>query len=152
MDREVVTSVKDDHRSVRAVQLGDGRAALDVPWVTGSRDDGLEGDVVGQQVEEVPTIGKAIEALLDDAKNRSSALKSSRSGIVVVTKRHLPFPNGGALEVAIIGYNNEPPLQAIYGILGVATVLVAFRWLLDTGLPRLDGMPPRRFDHHRTRT
>jgi hypothetical protein len=57
-----------------------------------------------------------------------------------------------AVEVAIIGYSNEPPLQAIYGILGVATVLVAFRWLLDTGLPRLDGMPPRRFDHHRTRT
>ena len=41
-----------------------------------------------------------------------------------------------AVEVAIIGYSNEPPLQAIYGILGVAIVLVAFRWLLGAGLPR----------------
>ena len=42
-----------------------------------------------------------------------------------------------AVEVAIIGYSNEPPLQAIYGILGVAIVLVAIRWLLDVGLPQL---------------
>jgi hypothetical protein len=41
------------------------------------------------------------------------------------------------VEVAIIGYSNEPPLQAIYGILGVAIVLVAIRWLLDVGLPQL---------------
>ena len=34
-----------------------------------------------------------------------------------------------AVEVAIIGYSNEPPLQAIYGILGVAIVLAAFWWL-----------------------
>jgi hypothetical protein len=39
-----------------------------------------------------------------------------------------------AVEVAIIGYSNEPPLQAIYGILGVAILLVAIRWLLDVGL------------------
>jgi hypothetical protein len=44
-----------------------------------------------------------------------------------------------AVEVAIIGYSNEPPLQAIYGILGVAIVLVAIRWLLDDGLPQLHG-------------
>ena len=37
------------------------------------------------------------------------------------------------VEVAIIGYSNEPPLQAIYGILGVAILLVALRWLLDAG-------------------
>jgi hypothetical protein len=41
-----------------------------------------------------------------------------------------------AVEIAIIGYSNEPPLQAIYGILGVAILLVAIRWLLDTGLPQ----------------
>jgi hypothetical protein len=51
-----------------------------------------------------------------------------------------------AVEVAVIGYSNEPPLQAIYGILGVAIVLVAFRWLLGVGLPRLDDMLPRRSD------
>jgi hypothetical protein len=42
-----------------------------------------------------------------------------------------------AVEIAIIGYSNEPPLQAIYGILGVAILLVASRWLLDVGLPQL---------------
>ena len=52
-----------------------------------------------------------------------------------------------AVEVAIIGYSNEPPLQAMYGILGVLIVLVACRWLLGVGLPRLDGVPPRRSDH-----
>jgi hypothetical protein len=57
-----------------------------------------------------------------------------------------------AVEIVIIGYSNEPPLQAIYGILGVVIVLVAFRWILDVGVPRLDGMPPRRSNHHRTGT
>jgi hypothetical protein len=52
-----------------------------------------------------------------------------------------------AVEVAIIGYSNEPPLQAIYGILGVAIVLVAVRWLLGVGLPRPDGMPLRASGH-----
>jgi hypothetical protein len=40
------------------------------------------------------------------------------------------------VEVAIIGYSNEPPLQAIYAILGVAILLVAVRWLIDVGLPQ----------------
>ena len=40
-----------------------------------------------------------------------------------------------AVEVAIIGYSNEPPLQAIYAILGVAILLVAVRWLVAVGLP-----------------
>ena len=51
-----------------------------------------------------------------------------------------------AVEVAIIGYSNEPPLQAIYGILGVAIVLVALRWLLDVGLPHVTGMHRRPFN------
>ena len=40
-----------------------------------------------------------------------------------------------AVEVAIIGYSNEPPLQAIYAILGVAILIVAVRSLMDVGLP-----------------
>jgi hypothetical protein len=48
-----------------------------------------------------------------------------------------------AVEVAIIGYSNEPPLQAIYAILGIAIVLVSIRWLLGAGLPRLSGLPQR---------
>src|SRR5712692_5370048 len=75
MDREVVTSVEDDHGSVRAVELGDGLAALDALRVAGNCDDVVEDDVLGQQVEEVPTIGNAIEALLDDAKERVERLE-----------------------------------------------------------------------------
>jgi hypothetical protein len=41
-----------------------------------------------------------------------------------------------AIEVAIIGYSNEPPLQVIYAVLGVAIVVVAFSWLRDTALLR----------------
>jgi hypothetical protein len=38
-----------------------------------------------------------------------------------------------AVEVAIIGYSNEPPLQAVYAILGVAIVLIAARWVVVDG-------------------
>ena len=55
-----------------------------------------------------------------------------------------------AVEVAFIGYSSEPPLQAIYGILGVAIVLVSVRWLVGVGLPRFDGSPPRPSDHQAT--
>jgi hypothetical protein len=41
------------------------------------------------------------------------------------------------VEVAIIGYSNEPPLQAIYAVLGVTIVLVAIRWLEDPGAVRV---------------
>jgi hypothetical protein len=39
------------------------------------------------------------------------------------------------VEIAIIGYSNEPPLQAIYLALGVAITAVALGWLAQTGLP-----------------
>ena len=41
-----------------------------------------------------------------------------------------------AVEIAIIGYSNEPPLQAIYLVLGVAIAIVALAWLAQDGLPR----------------
>ena len=37
------------------------------------------------------------------------------------------------VEVGIIGYSNEPPLQAVYAILGVAIVLIAARWVVVDG-------------------
>jgi hypothetical protein len=40
-----------------------------------------------------------------------------------------------AVEIAIIGYSNEPPLQAIYLGLGAAIALVALGWLAEVGLP-----------------
>jgi hypothetical protein len=88
MDREVVTSVEDDHGAVRAVELGDGFAALDVPWVAGRRDDVVEDDLFGQQVEEVATIGDALEALLDDAKERVERLEVVEVG----DRRHRDGP------------------------------------------------------------
>lgn len=42
-----------------------------------------------------------------------------------------------AVEIAIIGYSNEPPLQAIYLTLGVAITLGAVGWAWDAGLPGL---------------
>jgi hypothetical protein len=43
------------------------------------------------------------------------------------------------VEVAIIGYSDEPPLQAIYMVLGVAILLGAIRWMWDIEQPRLHG-------------
>jgi hypothetical protein len=40
-----------------------------------------------------------------------------------------------AVEIAIIGYSSEPPLQAIYLVLGVAITVVAVGWLAETRLP-----------------
>ena len=39
-----------------------------------------------------------------------------------------------AVEIAIIGYSNEPPLQAIYLTLGAAITLGAIGWVRDVGL------------------
>jgi hypothetical protein len=43
-----------------------------------------------------------------------------------------------AVEIAIIGYSNEPPLQAIYLVMGVAITAAALGWLAEVGLPALD--------------
>ena len=42
-----------------------------------------------------------------------------------------------AVEIAIIGHSNEPPLQAIYLVMGVAITVVALGWLAEGGLPAL---------------
>ena len=36
-----------------------------------------------------------------------------------------------AVEIAIIGYSNEPPLQAIYLVMGVAISILAIGWLAE---------------------
>src|SRR5216684_8983160 len=75
MDREIVAPVQDERVAVWAVKLCDGLAALDVPRVAGSGDDVVEDDVFGQQVEEVPAVGEAVESLLDDPKERLQRLE-----------------------------------------------------------------------------
>jgi len=42
-----------------------------------------------------------------------------------------------AVEIAIIGYSNEPPLQAIYLALGAVITVVALGWPAEVGLPAL---------------
>jgi hypothetical protein len=42
-----------------------------------------------------------------------------------------------AVEIAIIGYSNEPPLQAIYLTLGTAITLGAIGWVRNVGLAEL---------------
>ena len=42
-----------------------------------------------------------------------------------------------AVEIAIIGYSNEPPLQAIYLTLGAAITLGAIGWVRNVGLAEL---------------
>jgi hypothetical protein len=44
------------------------------------------------------------------------------------------------VEIAIIGYSNEPPLQAIYLTLGAAITLGAIGWVRNVGLA---GLHPR---------
>jgi hypothetical protein len=39
-----------------------------------------------------------------------------------------------AVEIAIIGYSNEPPLQAIYLTLGAAITIGAIGWVRNVGL------------------
>jgi hypothetical protein len=41
------------------------------------------------------------------------------------------------VEIAIIGYSNEPPLQAIYLALGAAITLGAIGWVRNVGLAEL---------------
>jgi hypothetical protein len=43
-----------------------------------------------------------------------------------------------AVEIGIIGYSNEPPLQAIYLVMGAAITVIAVGWLAEVGLPALD--------------
>jgi hypothetical protein len=42
-----------------------------------------------------------------------------------------------AVEIAIIGYSNEPPLQAIYLTLGAAITLGAIGWVRNVGFAEL---------------
>ena len=37
------------------------------------------------------------------------------------------------VEIAIVGYSNEPPLQPFYLLLGAAITLVGLGWLVQTG-------------------
>jgi hypothetical protein len=39
-----------------------------------------------------------------------------------------------AVEIVIVGYTNDPPLQPIYLALGIVITLVGIGWLRQTGI------------------
>jgi hypothetical protein len=41
------------------------------------------------------------------------------------------------VEIALVGYSGDPPLQALYLGLGVAITSVGVGWILRTGVQRL---------------
>ena len=44
-----------------------------------------------------------------------------------------------AYPITRVGYSNEPPLQAIYLVLGAVITVVALAWMAGVGLPALQG-------------
>jgi hypothetical protein len=65
---QVVAAVEEEHRAVTTVELDEVVPADDMARVVGDRDDEVEDDVLGEQIEEVLAIHESREALLDDAK------------------------------------------------------------------------------------
>ena len=62
----------------RAVQLSDRGTALDMPRVPGNRHDVVDGDVLGEEVEEVAGSARPARPCSMIRKNGSSAAKSAR--------------------------------------------------------------------------
>ena len=70
MDGEVKAPVEHEGVAIGSVQVRHGGATHDVPWVAGDRDDVVEYDIIGEEVEEVVPVGEPVEALFDDAEER----------------------------------------------------------------------------------
>jgi hypothetical protein len=67
---QIKAAVKNDHGAVRAVQLSDCGAALDMPRVARNCDHVVDGDVLSQEVKKVTRFDQPIQALLDDPEER----------------------------------------------------------------------------------
>ncbi len=80
MDGQFVGAVQDDRFPVAAVELSDGFAAHDAPWVTGDGDDVLEDGVLGQRVEEVFSVHQPAQSLGDDPEERGERLETRPAG------------------------------------------------------------------------
>jgi len=46
-----------------------------------------------------------------------------------------------AVQIAIIGYTSEPPLQALYLLLGAVITLLGVGWVAKNGVPTVRGHP-----------
>ena len=65
-------------------------------------------------------LGPLAAATLIGRRHRAAPLVTTLVGVALLTWM--------AVEIAIVGYTNSPPLQAIYIALGVLIVLVGVRW------------------------
>jgi hypothetical protein len=65
-------------------------------------------------------LGPLVAAALTWRRHRLAPLLAVTVGAALLTWM--------AVEIAIVGYTNSPPLQAIYLALGVAIALVGIRW------------------------
>jgi len=72
-------------------------------------------------------IGPLVAAVLTWRRHRLAPLLACATGGALIV--------WVAVEIAIVGYSNEPPLQALYLALGVVIVLVGVRWLRQTRSP-----------------
>jgi hypothetical protein len=84
MNGQVVATIENDRGAIGAIKLGHGLAPYDTARVARNRDDVLEDDILGQQVEEVLTVHQPGYAFLDDPKERVQGLE-----VVEVTDRVL---------------------------------------------------------------
>src|SRR5713101_7876323 len=75
MNGQVVATIENDRSAVGAIQLGHGLAPCDTARVSRDRNDVLEDDVLGEQVEEVLTVHQPGHAFLDDPKERVQGLE-----------------------------------------------------------------------------
>lgn len=87
VDGEVEAAVQEQGVAVGALELCEGRAALDVSWVAGDGDQVVGDHVVGEQVEEVVSVDEPGQALLDDPEERVD-----RGELVQVLDRHRAPP------------------------------------------------------------
>jgi hypothetical protein len=70
VDGQVIATIEEECGAIRAIQLGYGLAPFDPARVARDRNDVLEDDVLGQQVEEVLPVHQPGHAFLDDPEER----------------------------------------------------------------------------------
>src|SRR5262249_31002504 len=89
VDGQVIAAIEGERGAIMAIQLSYGLAPFDTAWVARNRNDVLEDDVLGQQVEEVLTVHQLGYSFLNDPKERV-AWKSASCPIAVIGPR--PWP------------------------------------------------------------
>lgn len=63
------------------------------------------------------------------------AWRGSRWAPILTTAAGVALLVWLAVEIAIIGYTSEPPLQALYLLLGAVITLLGVGWVAKTGIP-----------------